>query len=262
MYIKGTLRYIQYRLFAKHGKGHGIHSPFVFNLITRVFRNKFNPEVVLVIERIRKKNKKDKRRIIVSDYGAGSGKMKGNLRKVSDIASYSAVPEKYGVLLANLSSEFGRNSVVEFGTSLGVSTLYLAAGNPGAVVYTMEGCPETAAVAGENIMTSGFTNIEQMTGTFDDLLPLVKKKCGTPGLIFIDGDHRKESVIRYFDDITGVADHDTVVVLDDIHSSSGMEEAWMEIRSRSKVTVSIDLYRFGLLFFRKGISCAKYIIRY
>ncbi len=262
MFFFRTLRYIEYLLFARHRKGHGLHSPFVFDLVYRVFRNKTDHQVVLTIEQVRKKCISDQRIINVLDLGGGSGRMKTNLRKVSEIARYSAVPGRYGLLLSNLAAEFGKPSVVEFGTSLGISTMYLAAGCPGTVVYTMEGCPETSLLAKENFRIGGFDNINLLNGNFDDLLPDLKKKDIKPGLVFIDGNHKKEPVCRYFKEVSEMSDNDTVIVIDDIHYSLEMEDAWKWIRNSAKVTLSVDLYRMGILFLRKGIAPSDYTIRY
>jgi predicted O-methyltransferase YrrM len=188
--------------------------------------------------------------------------MKTNSRKVSEIARYSAVPAKYGLLLSNLASEFGKPAVVEFGTSLGISAMYLAAGCPGTVVYTMEGCPETSLLAEENFSNGGFNNINLMNGAFDDLLPELKKKNIKPGLVFIDGNHKKEPVCRYFREVSDMSDNKAVIVIDDIHYSQEMEDAWKEIMNSVNVTLSVDLYRMGIVFFRKGMAPSGYTIRY
>lgn len=257
-----TLRYIEYLMFAGHRRGHGIHSPFVFDLVNRVFRNKRDAQVVLTIENLRKKNISDQRTIDVLDLGAGSYRMKTNSRRVSEIARYTAVPAKYGLLLANLAAEYGNPSVVEFGTSLGISTMYLASGCPGSVVYTMEGCPDVCLSAKENFREGGFGNITLMDGSFDNLLPLLRKKNVKPGLAFIDGDHKKEPVIRYVKELRKMSEDDLVIVIDDIHYSSEMEDAWNEIGWGGNVTLTIDLYRMGLVFFRKGLIRSGYTIRY
>ncbi len=262
MFFFRTFRYIEYLLFAGHRKGHGIHSPFVFDLVNRVFRNKTDHQVVLTIECLRKKCISDHRIINVQDLGGGSSRMKTNSRKVSEIARYSAVPAKYGLLLSNLASEFGKPAVVEFGTSLGISAMYLAAGCPGTVVYTMEGCPETSLLAEENFNNGGFNNINLMNGAFDDLLPELKKKNIKPGLVFIDGNHKKEPVCRYFREVSDMSDNKAVIVIDDIHYSQEMEDAWKEIMNSVNVTLSVDLYRMGIVFFRKGMAPSGYTIRY
>jgi predicted O-methyltransferase YrrM len=181
------LKYIKYFLFSRHSGGHGIHSPFVFSLVSGTFRNKIEPDVVCSIEAIRRKMISNPETMVVNDLGAGSKKMKSSLRKVSDIAKYSAVPKKYGIFLANLSKAFAGPYVLEFGTSLGISTMYMAAACPGSEVYTMEGCPRTSAVASENFREAGLSNIRMFIGPFDELLQEIKAKGISPGLVFIDG---------------------------------------------------------------------------
>jgi predicted O-methyltransferase YrrM len=262
MNIYSLSKYIKYCLFSAHKRGHGIHSPFVFNLITKVFRNKINPEVVFNIEKIRQEMISDNRKINVTDYGSGSERMKSNLRKVSEIAKYSAVPRKYGILLAQLSEEFGKSDILELGTSLGLSTMYMAAGSPGVVVHTIEGCPETSEIAKSNFERSGLKNIRIYTGSFEEMLPEIEQQKIRPGLVFIDGDHRKEPVLNYFYKIAGMADSKCVIVFDDIYSSSEMGEAWDEIKFFKKVTLTVDIFRMGLVFFREGITRSDYIVRY
>ncbi len=254
--------YARYIIEALPCSGHGVHSPFAFDLVSRVFRNKIDPGVVCSIEKIREDLLSDKTTIKVKDLGAGSGIMGKDTRKISDIARYSAVPEKYGLLLTRLSEEFGSPSVVEFGTSLGISTMYLASTATGIPVFTMEGCPETAAVAERNFAKARLDNITVLKGSFDESMPELKKKAGSPGLVFIDGDHRKEAVLRYFSEMAEVAGRDTVIVLDDINHSKEMGKAWEEVRSHPKVTLSIDIFRMGLIFFREGFSSIAYRIRY
>ncbi len=262
MVFRRWLNYINYHLFSRHRRGHGIHSPFVFDLVLQVFRNKIDPDVVLLIERLRKKLICDNRKIKVLDLGSGSSVIKSDLRKISDIAKYSSVPPKYGVLLTNLASEFGKQGIIEFGTSFGISTMYLASGCRDSVIYTMEGCPEISSIAAENFSAAKFDNIRLMTGPFDELLPEIKRKATGPGIVFIDGNHRKEPVLKYFSEMVEISDKNTVIVLDDIHLSDEMEEAWEEIKGIENVSFTIDLYRMGLVFFRKGMSHIDYVIRY
>jgi predicted O-methyltransferase YrrM len=262
MFFPVALKYLKYILLSGHRKGHGLHSPFVFNLVSEVFRNKISPDIVLIIEKIRKKMISDQRSISVTDLGYGSSRMKTSIRKVSEIARYSAVPKKYGILLSNMAAEFGEPSIVEFGTSLGLSTMYMAASCPDAIVYTMEGCPETSEIAEKNFREAGIKNIRSLTGSFDQLLPQIKKEAGNPGLVFIDGNHRKGPVLSYFSQMAEISSVKTVVIIDDIHSSGEMEEAWIEIKKHEKVTFSIDIFRMGLIFFREGMNHFNYVIRY
>jgi len=262
MNIFSAAKYLKYILLSDHKKGHGIHSPFVFDLASRVFRNKIDTDIVLSIEKIRKKMISDKRTIEVKDLGSGSEKMKTNLRKVSDIARYSPVPQKYGVLLSNLAAEFGRPVIIEFGTSLGISAMYMAASCTGSTVISMEGCPVLSEIAKSNFNEAGLNNIKLLTGGFDEVLPEIIKSDIKPGLVFIDGNHRKEPVLEYFNRMVEISDNNTVIVIDDIYHSKEMEEAWTDIKLSDKVSVTIDLFRMGIVFFRKGMNHNDYIIRY
>jgi predicted O-methyltransferase YrrM len=262
MIIFRATKYLKYILLSRHRNGHGIHSPFVFDLVSRVFRNKIDPDIVFSIEKIRKRMISDKRSIIVSDLGSGSEIHKTSLRKVSEIARNSPVPAKYGVLLSNMAAEFGEPHIIEFGTSFGISTLYMATACTGALVSTMEGCPSISVIARENFRKEGIENIEVSTGSFDEVLPFILNKKIKPGLVFIDGNHCKEPVIRYFSQIAELSDSKTVIIIDDINYSSEMGEAWDAIKRFEKVSVTIDIYRMGIVFFREGISHNDYVIRY
>jgi len=255
-------KYLHYKLFSSHKRGHGIHSPFVFELIEKVFRNKTVPVVVLDIEKRRDQLKADKRLISVNDLGKGSKRIKGNLRKISDIAKYSSTPAKFGRILTNLAASFGDRGILELGTSLGISTMYLAAGQREGRVHTIEGCSETLSVARENFANCGFNGIKSYSGSFDEMIPEFCKERLTPGVVFIDGDHRKESVIRYFEKVKEFTDDRSVIIFDDIYASSEMGEAWEIIKKDKRTSISIDIFRFGIVFFRSGMTRSDYVIRY
>jgi predicted O-methyltransferase YrrM len=255
-------KYLKYIFQSANRRGHGIHSPFVFNLIFKVFRNKISSDIVCKIEMIRKKLVTEKTIIEVTDFGAGSVMSKFNFRKVSEIAAYSSVPEKYGRLLYGLSTEFGNQLIIEFGTSLGISTMYMAAGNQKSVVYTMEGSPSISEIAKRNFAEAGLQNIESHTGPFEKLLPEIEERKISPGLVFIDGNHRREPTIEYFNRMAALADINTVIVIDDINYSPEMGEAWNEIKRDERVSFTVDIFRMGLVFFREGMTPCDYIIRY
>jgi len=255
-------RAIGYYLTSGHKRGHGIHSPFIFNTVTGVIQNKTAPEIVNKVEKIRSELKKDKRVIQLSDLGAGSLKGKNNFRRISDIVRYSSVSRKYGALLSRFASSVNGRPIIELGTSLGISTLYLARGAPGSVVHTVEGCKNLSEIAGETFSRANTKNVRQYQGSFDEQLAKLIPKISGPGLIFIDGDHRKESLLRYHSVLFGNAGKDTIIIIDDIHLTPGMESGWKEIKNSSEVSVSIDLLRMGILFFIENIAKQDITIRY
>lgn len=253
---------MNYFFKARHRKGHGIHSPFVYDLVSRVFRNKIDPAVVNKIESIRKNLLYDQRIIEIHDLGAGSRKMGNNKKPISDIAKHSPVPADYGKLLCNLAAEFGKPAILELGTSLGISSMYMASSCSDLKINTIEGSPATAEIARENFISAGTGNIEVHTGSFEEIMPTLINENSKAGLVFIDGNHRREPLLRYFNYLEKVADDKTVIVIDDINYSAEMEDAWKEIRKSSRITVTVDIFRMGLVFFRKGISRTDYIVRY
>lgn len=257
-----TLKFLEYQLIARSRKGFGIHSPFIFDLITRVFRNKTANDIVCNIEKIRKGLIRNTEFIEVNDLGSGAGKRKSNKRKVSQITRHSAIPPVYGTLLAGLAAEFGNKSIIELGTSFGISTMYLAMSAPKSVIYTIEGCPACARIAMENFKQAGISNINQLIGSFDYVLPQLIDSGITPDLVFIDGNHLKEPVLRYFDMLSAVSTENTVFVFDDIHDSREMTEAWEIIMQNEMVSATVDLFRMGIVFLRQGITNNNYIIRY
>ena len=255
-------RYLKYILLSRHRKGHGIHSPFVFDLVSRVFRNKIDPDIVCNIEKARKRLISDRWSINLKDLGSGSEKLKTNIRKVSDISGYSPVSKKYGVLLSNLAAEFGNQLIVEFGTSFGINTMYMASACPDAIVYAMENCTSTAEIAKQNFNEAELNNIKIFTGSFDEILPDITNSGINPGMVFINGNHRRELVVNYFNRIAKISDNKTVIIIDNIYYSREMKEAWNEIKQNEKVSLTVDIFKLGIVFFREGINYNNYIIRY
>ena len=233
--------YARYLLRSGHRKGHGIHGPFLFDVISRIFQNKIDPGIVFKIEAIRKKMVNDSHLINFCDYGSGSGKMKSDKRKVSDIAKNSSVPEKYCYLLSRLSSVFGQPLIVEFGTSLGISTMYLALSCPEATVYTMEGCSAASEIACSNFGEAGISNIKQLNGRFEEIFPEISRLGICPGLVFIDGNHRKEPTVSYFDQVAGISGNNIVVILDDINHSSEMTGLGMILSSIAPFRIELSI---------------------
>jgi predicted O-methyltransferase YrrM len=255
-------KYLRYIIMSRHRKGHAIHSPFVFGIIKNIFRNKIDTSIVSIVETTRKRMLSDRRSVEIVDLGAGADRKNSTLRRVSEMARKSPVPAKYGALLSNMAAEFGGCHIIELGTSLGISTMYLSAARPEAKVSTIEGCKQVAEIASENFRAAGLRNINVYTGSFDEVLPSLLEGENTPGLVFIDGNHRKDPVLKYFDLIIKKVDEKSAVIIDDINYSQEMASAWEQIRSHEKVSVSIDINRMGLLFFRKGMTHNDYQIRY
>jgi predicted O-methyltransferase YrrM len=261
--IQLAFKYIGYYLFSDNGKGHGTHSPFVYAFITRVLNDRNTYSCYTEIEARRKALLRDERVIEVDDFGAGSGALKSKRRKVANIARHSLKPRKYAQLLFRIVQYYRPASILELGTSLGVTTAYLACGNEAATVYTAEGSPAIAGIAEEGFNRLGIKNIRCVTGNFSDTLPELLSTGLQPDMCFIDGNHRKAPTLDYFSMLLPLMKPDSFMVFDDIHWSRDMEEAWEEIRSHERVTLSIDLFFIGLVFFNPDVREKQHFrIRY
>lgn len=246
------LKYLNYYFTAANGKGHGIHSPFVFDLVEKVLNDRRNYAAYKEVELQRSLLLGNETIITVEDFGAGSTKGLTKQRVVQQIAATSLKPKKYAQLLYRLVNYFQPKQILELGTSLGITTAYLAKANPSATVTTMEGSTAIAEIAKQQFVDLQLKNINIVTGNFDETLqPVIDKALEPFNFVFIDGNHRKEPTLRYFEQLLAKADHDTVFVFDDIHWSKEMEEAWEEIKQHSSVTLTIDLFFIGVVFLRK-----------
>lgn len=248
---KLATKFIRYYLTAGNGKGHGIHSPFVFDFIKHVLNDQRHFYAYDKIERIRQSMLQDNRVLQIEDFGAGSTVMKTNRRKISTIASSSLKPKKYGQLMMRMVNKYAVNNIIELGTSLGITTSYLANGNLQGKVYTLEGSDEIAKVAQSNFDKLQLNNIEIIKGNFDNTLQPIVKKIKQIDLAFVDGNHRKEPTLKYFEQLLPHASENSIFIFDDIHWSEGMEEAWKQIQQHPGVTLTIDLFFIGIVFFRK-----------
>lgn len=256
------LRYIKYKLFSRHKYGHGIHSPFVFDLITKVFNDKFSYEEYDEVEKTRNILRSAEREISVSEYGAGSKILRSESRKIKDIVKYSAVNRKHGQLLFRLVKYFKPGTILELGTSLGISTMYMARASKNARIITIEADKQLARLARQNFHSTGLINIDVINNSFENALPGLIKGLDEGSFIFIDGNHEKGSTLQYFNQLSVKSESNLIIVFDDINWSAGMREAWKEIKASPKVTITVDLFFMGIVFFKKGVQKQNFVIRY
>ncbi len=242
--------YLKHRLTAK--SRHGTHSPFVYKLVDEVIYDFSGKKVYDDIEKQRKKLLNDETMLTITDLGAGSRLNTNKQKKVSQVAKNALKNQRLAQLIYRLAHHHPAQKIIELGTCLGITTAYLAKANQEANVVTMEGCPETANVAYQNFVSLGVKNVELQVGNFNELFP--KEVEITPHLdfVYIDGNHTKEATLNYFNLCLPKVHEGTLLIFDDIYWSNGMKEAWEEIKAHPKVTVTIDLFWIGLVYFKKG----------
>jgi len=228
-----------------------MHSPFMFHLLLNVIYLKDEFYDYKKLTETRSQLSVDETILNITDFGAGSRVFKGNQRKVKDIAKHGISNEKYARLFFRLVNHFKPNTIVELGTSVGLTTMYLAAANKKAKIYTLEGSKEIAEFAKQQFSKNKFENIELIEGDFKDTLPALLDKLDIVDFAYIDGNHTKEATINYFMQLLPKCNEHSVLIFDDINWSQGMQEAWQSIKMHEQVKLSIDLFFVGVVLFRK-----------
>lgn len=226
-----------------------LHSPFVFALyqtcIKRQDANLYNS-----IEQLRSDLKNNPTEIFYTDFGASQ---KSRKTIVSKLAKQHLKPARIAQILARMAGKYPYQNILELGTSLGISTSYLAQfADANAKIYTIEACEPVREIALQNFKHLGLTNkIQSELGNFDEVLPELLPKIGKLDFFFIDGNHSYEATLRYFEMAKPYLHNDSVIVFDDIYWSKGMTQAWQEIKADPMVRVTVDLFFVGMVFFRK-----------
>ena len=258
--MKILLSFFRYLNFlASSGNEHSIHSPFIFDIYTKAIRSKKQYYSFPIIENIRDKMLSCEDVIQVKDYGTGHQLEQS--RKIKDIARISLKKPRLGQILFQLVAYCEPRYIIDLGTSLGITTMYLANAKPTSSVKSFEGCVNISRFALANFKKAGVKNIEIITGNIDDTLMEGIHSIPKIDFVFFDANHTYDATLRYFEICLQKADTESVFIFDDIHWSAGMEAAWERIKANEKVTLSIDLFHMGIIFFRRNQPKQHFILR-
>ncbi|WBL23175.1 O-methyltransferase [Zunongwangia sp. HRR-M8] len=249
--------YIKFLLASQNQ--HGLHSPFVYDLVTNCFYDKNKYPEYQQIKKYKVDLLKNTSEIEVTDFGAGSRVFKSNKRKVSDIAKVAGITTKKAEFLFRITQYLQLKNCLELGTSLGIASAAIASAEKSSLT-TIEGCPKTANIAQQQLKKFGFKNIELKIGEFQHYVSDFSNSQKFD-LIYFDGNHQKTATLQYFKALLPTAHNDSVFIFDDIHLSEEMEQAWLEIQNHPKVQVTIDTFHLGLVFFRREQAKEHFKIR-
>jgi predicted O-methyltransferase YrrM len=240
---------------------HGVHSPFVFDLVTKCFYDKKIYPEYQALNEYRKFLLNSKTSIEVTDFGAGSRVFKSNTRAINQIAKNAGISPKRAELLFRITRYFQPETILEIGTSLGLATSALSLGNSNAKIITLEGCPNTINQCQLQLQKFNINNVECINTKFEDYLKTYNLQPTTHNLIYFDGNHSKKATLDYFELLLPTITNDSVWIFDDIHWSKDMEEAWEIIKNHPKVKVTIDIFQCGIVFFRTEQEKEHFVIR-
>lgn len=255
-------RYLKYLLKSK--TRYRIHSQFVFDFVNNILRDKTLYGDYNKLWEHRNKLAGSDEFVETVDFGAGAGDKAYSTKivKYGKIVRLRSNDEPRLKLLYRIVKYYKPDNILEFGTAAGISTVYIKSGNPISNMITLEGCANLAAKANESFNELGFKKLNIAVGDFDSTLKDVLQKLKKLDFVFFDGNHRKEPTLRYFEKCMQFSNESSIFVFDDIHWSKGMESAWEYIKNDSRVSITIDLFWFGIVFLRKGIDKQNFILHY
>ena len=225
---------------------HGVHSPFVYDLVTKCFYNRSYFPQYEAIKTYRDNLTRNKQLLSVTDLGSGSKQDESMVKLVSQIAQTAGTTYKRAKLLMRLVQYFQPHTILELGTSLGIATQAMHLGNSNSKITSIEGCPNISEFTQNQIKS--LRNIKLLTGDFN--LYLSHLNSNKWDFVFFDGNHNKAATLEYFEALLPTKQNNSVFIFDDIYWSKGMTEAWELIKQHPEVRVTIDTYFWGFVFFR------------
>ena len=241
----------------RYRKGYGVHSPFVFNLITKVIEEHCSYYSFYDIELIRKQLLFRDNIITYPDR-----QQKGKLRRrtVGEIVKREAIKPKHGALLFRLANYFKSQNILQLGPSMGLSTLYLTSYAPGLRCIDLENIPEFASIARITFEKAARNPVDLRTGTYKELLPQALEEMKQVDFVFFNTLYEQQNNVWLFNECSKHVHDGSVFVFEGIKASRKMREFWKEICSHPEVTVTIDLYSMGIVFFNKKLHKRDYIV--
>lgn len=248
MNIKQALTYLNYRLTAY--TEHDVHSPFVYDFYIQLIRNDNPYGDFERLNELRNELLMDNTALEITDFGAGSKKLSANRRSIQQIAKHGIAPKKQAEFLYRLINKFSPKIIVELGTSVGLTSLYLAKANSRSTLYTLEGSESLVSFSKELFKKEKVKNIISIQGNFDTEFPKLLTGLESLDCLYLDGNHAYEPTLRYFEMALAKKNAGSMFIFDDINWSEGMQKAWKEIVANKEVRLSFDFFHFGVVFFR------------
>lgn len=258
MNLKTVLKYINYRLTAY--TEHDLHSPFLYDFYMELIKNEYSFGDFDALNFIRKKLLANNQSLEITDFGAGSKKLSSNKREIKQIAKHGIAQKKQAEFLYKLSNKFNPKNVIELGTSIGLTSLYFSKAIPKSTIYSIEGCSSIYQFSKQLFEEQKIKNIHLINGNFNIELPKLLNELESIDLLYIDGNHAYEPTMQYFNLALEKKNANSIFIFDDIYWSDDMEKAWKEICAHPEVKLSLDLFQFGIVFFRTEHKAKEHFV--
>jgi hypothetical protein len=244
-------RRLKYLRKARHWHGHGIHSPFLFYLVTRVIEDKRQYPAYRIIRSLKEKilNQLKEREnpcdLLINAASLPDRVSKNKLFKKVELGY------RYGKLLLRLINEFKPSSVFLYGPTFGMNLLYLALADQKPSVYVINFRTQERTHLLPEIPESKIS-FEQESKVFSRVQEFS----------FINFPFNPQETKRIIEAKMKLNGEDDVMIIRGIHKSAAMEALWRELITDKRIRVSLDLYEIGILLFRNRLQKQHFVIRF
>ena len=207
---------------------YNIHSPFVFDFVTKVLNDHGSNRDYDTIMRI--------------------GRLLDKKKHIS------FAKRKRSRLLYRVIQHYEPDSVVSFGSITALNATALALGNLQTKVYL-----EQSEDFLETLNAMGVINVRLIQPAEFDSEHF--RRLNT-GFVFFGRDSFEDDTWDYLTDCLNYKTADSVFIFEGIHHNRDIEDAWEEIKADEDVSVTFDLYSIGMVFFREGIEKQDFVLKY
>ena len=249
--------YIKY--IAKAKGRHGIHSPFVFDLVNVCFNIKVAKNDKITLDNYLSILYSDKKTYLFDTYGAGS-KSKKTYTTIESLAQKASTKGKYWKLLYRISKHYKSTNILELGTNFGLGTLAFKLGNPFSFIKSIEGSKTLNDINKHNFFNLKLENIDFIQSSFEDFF--TQQNDSIYDLVFIDGDHIGKNLLSNLDKTLQNCHNETLIIIDDIRWSADMLSAWEQIIADKRFHLTIDLFKLGIVLLKTNKEKEHFILRY
>jgi len=239
---------------------HGVHSPFIYQLVTQCFYKKIPKNLWKTFLNSRKYLEDNSEKKKTTALGSASKIFKSNTHPVSKIAKVAGITNKKANLLIKTINYLKPKQILEIGTAMSLGTSAIKTENDAVSILTLEECPETSKILQKLFEKNNFKAIEIINRNFSKTLSMNTQNKQFDCIIF-DRNHSKKATLNYFEECLKTVHNNSFFIFDAIYWTPEMQEVWAIIKKHSKVTVTVDVFHLGIVFFRKEQAKEHFKIR-
>lgn len=255
--MRPFLQYLKYCFTSGHQHGFGIHSPYLYHLVTVVIEEDLPYYKYSLIEKIRTKMCKTTEKIGV--FASDGSK---SLSAIRSVVNDYAIEPKYGQLLFRLVNAYKPEAILEYGATCGISTMYMAAPNSKTPVYSITSQPEMADLAQSMCERVAMHNIKRVDGgkKVNEVAELMKKLPDND--FFYINSASPSEVLELVRERMDKCSSRFFIVVPTPYATKDMWQTWQTLIADKRVKQSINIFRLGILIANKDLQKEDYILRF